>query len=132
MNIIEQIENEIRQNPNFGVKFSIDADAYKCRLGDRVSFGENTTALQCGSFYNYQDILLDEKIIGYLEEIDDGRLFRPMVSSFIIPIADCSEEKLWEQKENEFADNPHLHDAGEVLELRFATLNQMLDFLNAA
>lgn len=132
MNIIEEIENEIRQNPNFGVKFSIDAEAYECRLGDRVCFGENLTAFQCGSLYNYQDIILDGNVIGYLEEIDDGRLFRPMTASFIIPVADCSESELWEQKEREFADNKHLHDAGEVLELRFATLNQLLDFINAA
>lgn len=132
MNIIEQIGNKYRQNPNFGVKFSIDSNAYDCRLGDRISFGENTTDLQCGSFYNYQDILLDGKVIGYLEEIDCGRLFDPIKVSFIIPIADCSEEELWVQKEKEFAENPHLHDAGEILELRFATLNQMLDFLNAA
>lgn len=132
MNIIEQIENKYRQNVNFGVKFSIDPDAYDCRLGERVSFGENTTALQCGTFYNYQDIILDGEIIGYLEEIDCGRLFDPMTVSFIIPIADCSDMETWEKKEKEFAENPHLHDSDEVLELRFATLNQMLDFLNAA
>ena len=132
MNIIEQIENRYRLNKNFGVKFSIDSDAYDCRLGERVSFGENTTALQCGTFYNYQDIILDGKVIGYLEEVDCGRLFDPMTVSFIIPIADCSDMGTWEKKEKEFAENPHLHDSDEVLELRFATLNQMLDFLNAA
>ena len=132
MNIIEQIENEIRQNKNYGVKFSIDAEAYDCCLGDRVSFGENTIATQCGSIYNYQDIFLDGKTIGYLEEIDCGKLFHPMQTSFIIPIADCTEEELWTQKEKELADNQHLHDADEVLELRFATLNQLLDFLKAA
>lgn len=129
MNIIEQIENEIRQNKNFGVKFSIDAEAYDCRLGDRISFGENTTATQCGKIFNYQDIILDGKVIGYLEEIDCGKLFHPIQASFIIPIADCSEHDVWEQKEKEFADNPHLHDADEVLELRFATLNQLINFM---
>lgn len=132
MNILEQVENEYRQNKNFGVQFSIDADAYECRLGDRVSFGESTAAMQCGSFYNYQDIILDGKVVGYLEEVDSGKLFHPITSSFIIPIADCTEEKLWEQKEKEFSENPHLYDAGEVLELRFATLNQVWDFLKAA
>ncbi len=130
MNIVDQIMNEYRQRPNHGIQFSVESEAYKCRVGDRVSFGDNTTVLQCGSFYNYQDIILDGNVIGYLEEVQSGRLFDPMTISFVIPIADCSEKDVWEKMLVQFAGNPHLSDEGESLVLRFATLNQILDHLS--
>lgn len=132
MNIIEQVEKKYRDNPKHGIMFSIDSSAYDCILGDRVVFGDNTTDLQCGTFYNWQDVILDGKVIGYLKEAQSGRMFDPMTISFCVPIADCTEHELWERMESEYKDNPHLYDAGEVLELRFATLNQMLDYLKAA
>lgn len=130
MNIIEQINEEYYQCAGYGVTFSIEPDAYDCSLGRRVSFGENETFLQCGDSINFQDVLLDGNVVGYLREIDCNRLFHPITTSFIIPIADCRDEETWAQKEKEFSGNPHLFDGGEVLELRFATLNQMLAFLN--
>ena len=129
MNIVQEIEQKYRNNPKHGITFSIDASAYDCRLGDRVTFGENTTSMQGGSFYNWQDIILDGKVVGYLEEVESGRLFDPMTSSFIVPIADCSEHELWDEMEVKHKDNPHLYDSGETLQLRFATLNQLLEHL---
>lgn len=132
MNIIEEIEKKYRDNPKHGVTFSIDAEAYECRLGDRVVFGDNTTDMQCGTLYNWQDVILDGKVVGYLQEAQSGRMFDPMTISFCVPIADCMEHELWDKMSEEHKGNPHLHDGGEVLELRFATLNQMLDYLKAA
>lgn len=132
MCILSKIENEIRRSNNYGVQFSIDADAYDCRIGDRVSFGDNETSLQGGSFHNYQDVVLDGKTIGYLEEIDDGKLFHPMIVSFYITLADCTEHELWDKMEKKHKGNPHLYDKGESLVLRFATLNQMLDYLSVS
>lgn len=132
MNIVQEIEQRYRNNPKHGVWFSIDASAYESSVGDRVSFGDNTTAMQCGELYNWQDIILDGKVVGYLEEVESGRLFDPMTSSFIVPIADCSEHELWEKMEVKYKDNQHLYDSGEVLELRFATLNQLLEHLGIA
>lgn len=132
MGIIEQIENEYRQKKNYGVQFSIKPDAYDCKVGNRIYFGENETVLQCGCFYNYQNIIFDGVIVGYLQEIDCGKLFDPITSSFIIPIADCSEEEIWNEMLKKYGNNPHLFDNDEVLELRFATLNQLVDFLGIA
>lgn len=132
MNIVQEIEQRYRNNPKHGVWFSIDASAYESSLGDRVSFGDNTTAMQGGALYNWQDIILDGKVVGYLQEVESGRLFEPITSSFIVPIADCSEHELWDEMEVKYKENPHLYNLGEVLELRFATLNQMLEYLEIA
>ena len=129
MNIVQEIEQRYRNNPKHGVWFSIDASAYESSVGDRVSFGDNTTAMQCGALYNWQDIILDGKVVGYLQEVESGRLLDPITSSFIVPIADCSEDELWNKMEAKYKENPHLYDSGEVLELRFATLNQLLEHL---
>lgn len=129
MNIVQEIEQRYRNNPKHGVQFSIDASAYESSVGDRVSFGDNTTAMQGGALYNWQDIILDGKVVGYLEEVESGRLFDPITSSFIVPIADCSEHELWDEMEVKYKENPHLYDSGETLQLRFATLNQLLEHL---
>ena len=126
MDIIKEIEQEYRNHRNFGVQFSIDADAYDCRLCGRVRFGENMKVQQCGSFINYQNILLDGEFIGWLEEIDCGRLFHPIMTSFVVPIKDSDDEELWEEYEG----NPHFYEHGDGQEMRFATINQMLDYLN--
>ena len=132
MNIVQEIEQRYRNNPKHGITFSIDASAYDCRLGDRVTFGENTTDMQCGTMYNWQDILLDGECIGYLQESQSGRLFDPMTISFCVPLADCSDMETWDEMEKEHKDNPHLVDMDETLLLEFATLNQLLDHLKIA
>ena len=129
MNIAQEIEQRYRNNPKHGILFSIDKSAYESNVGDRVSFGDNTTVVQCGKIYNFQDIILDGEVVGYLEEVMNGKIFDPMTSSFIIPIADCSEHDLWNEMEVKYKDNPHLFDSGETLQLRFATLNQLLEHL---
>lgn len=132
MNIAQEIEQRYRNNPKHGVWFSINASAYESSVGDRVSFGDNTTAMQGGSFYNWQDIILDGKVVGYLEEVESGRLFDPITTSFIVPIADCSEHELWNEMEAKYKDNQHLFDSDETLQLRFATLNQLLEHLEVS
>lgn len=132
MNIIEEIEKKYRDNPKHGVTFSIDAEAYECRLGDRVVFGDNTTDMQCGTLYNWQDVILDGKVVGYLQEAQSGRIFDPMTVSFCIHLADCSDMETWGEMEKEYMKCPHLVDMGETLVLKFATLNQLLDHLKIA
>lgn len=130
MNIIEEIEAEYKSRKDYGIQFSIEPEAYVCDIpDDRLKFGDNTTELQCGTFYNWQPILLDGESVGWLQETRSGRLFDPTTTSFILIIADCSEQDLWDKMLVKHKDNPHLHDAGESLELRFATLQQFIDYL---
>ena len=123
MNIIETINNKYKSNPLYGIQFSIEPSAYDC---DReVELGDNTTYMQCGMMYNYQDVLLDGKPIGFIEERQAGTLFDPMVVSFCITLCDWDEvDKLTDDIRN----NPHFHDAVEAYELRFATLKQLIDY----
>ncbi|MDD6017203.1 MAG: hypothetical protein PUC18_13180 [Prevotellaceae bacterium] len=127
MNIIEQIESEYRSSKNYGIQFSIDPEAYKCNLPEeRVEFGENISDLQCGTFYNWQDVLIDGNVVGYLEESRSGRMLHPTTVSFCVFLADCSEpEKITPEIEK----NPHFRDEGEAYVLKFATLQQMVDYL---
>ena len=126
MSIVDKIDAEYRAKEGYGIQFSIDADAYECRLGDRVMFGESVSEMQCGTMYNWQDILLDDKVIGWLEESRSGKLLHPMVICFSVWLADCTEEG---KITNDMRKNPHFCDAGEYYCMRFATLNQMLDYL---
>ena len=126
-NLIEMAERPYREAPTYGVQFSIDAEAYECRLGDRVSFGDNTTSMECGVEHNYQPILVDGKDTGgYLHEWRRGGLFTPTCISFCYPIADCTEEHL---VTDEHRRNPHFFDEGETYLMAFATLDQYLDYL---
>lgn len=130
MNIVEEIENKYRQAPGYGIQFSIEPECYDCDIPDeRLMFGDNTTEMQCGTEYNWQPILLDGKQIGILQESQSGRLFDPMKTTFLIIIADCTEHELWDEMMEKHTDNPHLYDAGETLQLRFATLQHMIDYL---
>ena len=125
MNIIEEVEREYRESKNFGVTFHIDPEAYDCRIGDRITFGDNISDLQCGTFYNWQDIILDgdkEKPIGVLMEWYRGTLFSPICSTFSVPIPD-------EKVTDEMREDPHFWET-EYCEMQFATLNQLLDYLN--
>lgn len=127
-NIIEQIEAPYRNSKQFGVQFHLDPVAYECDLGDRVSFGENTTEMQCGTFYNYQSVLLDGEPTGaYLEERQRGGLFDPIIISYHFTIADWCDEK-WLSEE--VKQDPHFHDDGECFQMCFATLNQLIKYLN--
>ena len=131
MSIIQEIESKYRANPKHGVTFSIDKEAYESRIGDRITFGKNTSSMECGTMYNWQDICLDtpDNVIGYLEEKVSGRIFDPMCVSFCLTLADCMEKDTWEAMEQKYKDNPHFTDLGETLRLDFATLNQLLDHL---
>ncbi len=129
MNILQEIEKKYRDNKNYGITFSIDSSAYDCRLGDRVCFGQNTTDLHRGTFYNYQDVLLDGKEIGCLVEEQSGKLLHPMLIHYEYPLADWSEE---DKLTDEMRNNPHFSDEGEYFCMRFATLNQLLDYIHAS
>ena len=120
MNILEKAEQRYRKDKYFGIRFSIGPEAYDCRLGDKVSFGDNTTYMGCGVQHNYQPILLDGKEIGVLHEWQRGRLFDPMVCQFELPLDD--------EVSGELRNNPHFVE-DEWNHLSFATLNQLLDYL---
>lgn len=130
MNIVEQIEAEYRAMKGYGIQFSIEPEAYECDIpDDRLMFGDNTTDMQCGTLYNWQPILIDGNSVGFLQEKQSGKLFDPMTITFIYILTDCMEQELWDEMLAKHKDNPHLHDAGESLELRFATLQQFIDYL---
>lgn len=120
--MIEQIDNEYRQRKGYGVTFSIEPSAYDCRLGDRVTFGDNREYMVCGAIKNVQPVLLDGKEIGLLEETQSHNFFHPLTTSFLVPIDDADERTI--------AD-PHYYE-DEYLWMKFATLNQMLDYLKAS
>lgn len=127
MNIIEEIENEYRKRKLYGIQFSIEPEAYECNISDdRIVFGENTTAMQCGTFYNWQDIILDGNVIGFIEERRNGKLFDPMTVSFCVILADCTEP---EKITKEMAASPHFWE-DETYQMRFATLQQLIDYLH--
>ena len=132
MNIVEQIEAEYRAMKGYGIQFSIEPEAYECDIpDDRLIFGDNTTDMQCGTLYNWQPILIDGNSVGYLQEKQSGKLFDPMTVTFIYILADCVEQELWDEMLSKHNDNLHLYDAGETLELRFATLQQFVDYLRS-
>lgn len=132
MNIIEQIEADYRAMKGYGIQFSIEPEAYECDIpDDRLIFGDNTTDMQCGTLYNWQPILIDGNSVGFLQEKQSGKLFDPMTITFIYILADCMEQELWDEMLSKHNDNPHLCDAGETLELRFATLQQFVDYLRS-
>lgn len=132
MNIVEQIEAEYRAMKGYGIQFSIEPEAYECDISDdRLMFGDNTTDIQCGTLYNWQPILIDGNSVGFLQEKQSGKLFDPMTVTFIYILADCMEQELWDEMLSKHNDNLHLYDAGETLELRFATLQQFVDYLRS-
>lgn len=132
MNIVEQIEADYRAMKGYGIQFSIEPEAYECDIpNDRLMFGDNTTDIQCGTLYNWQPILIDGNSVGFLQEKQSGKLFDPMTITFIYILADCMEQELWDEMLSKHNDNPHLYDAGETLELRFATLQQFVDYLRS-
>ena len=126
MNIVEEIEAEYRSKKNYGIQFNIEPEAYDCDIPDeRIEFGDNTTSMQGGALYNWQDIILDGNVIGYLEERQTGKLFDPMTSTFVVFLADCSEpEKITPEMEA----SPHFFE-DKTFQMRFATLQQMIDYL---
>lgn len=126
MGIIADIEAKIKANPLYGVQFGIDPECFECNLGeDRCYFGENYTFMNGGTTFNYQPIIIDGEEVGSLEEIVPWHPFglEPMRTSFILPL---DENKLTrrEKKSKHFCMGPY-----ENPQLRFATLQQLVDFL---
>lgn len=126
MNIIDEIENRYRSMRGYGVQFSIDADAYSYDGPEKVSFGKNETVMQGGVLYNFQPVIINGETFGYLQESKNGKLFDPMQTSFCYIIADCSDVD-YDDVLKVYKDNPHFCE-DECLELRFATLNQFMEF----
>ena len=127
MSMIEVIEDKIKANPMHGVKFSIEPDAYACTLGeDRVLFGDNYSFMNGGTTFNYQPVIVDGKEVARLEEILPWHPFglEPMRTSFIIVLGDNEVTRA-------IIKNPHFEiGCYEQPQLRFATLQQMIDYLN--
>lgn len=127
MDIIKQIEDKYRRNPKYGVQFSIEPDAYNAPAGTEVVFGKNVTEMSSGTFINFQDIKIDGDPFGFLCESQRGGLLEPICTSFCYLIADCQDAD-YDEKFEEYKDNPHFFDAGESIQLNFATLEQFLQF----
>lgn len=120
----EQYDNEYRTMDNFGIQFHIDEIAYECELEHgRVSFGESELFTRHGADINFQDIFIDGKKVGILKEYAPYNVFmlKPILVSFIIPLPD-------EVDDDRLRNNQHFVE-GERNELRFATLQQMIDYL---
>lgn len=127
-NIISEIESRYRSNPLHGVTFSIEATAYDCT--EEVQFGESVTANGGGYVENFQDIIINGKVIGWVHEYRNGRLFEPTCVQFCYFLADCTELDKCGQLEKQFANDPHFY-AGETYRLNFATLQQLIDYVKA-
>lgn len=116
--IIEEAEAEYRNNPLHGVQFSIDADAYN---NEDVTFGESEQSTEGGALVSYQDVIYKRQTIGWVKETQSGRMFAPMVTSFYVPLENATEED---------KRSPHYFE-GEEDYMRFATLQQMVDYINS-
>ena len=116
--IIEETEAEYRNNPLHGVQFSIDADAYN---NEDVTFGESEQSTEGGALVSYQDVIYKGQTIGWVKETQSGRMFAPMVTSFYVPLENATEED---------KRSPHYFE-GEEDYMRFATLQQMVDYINS-
>lgn len=119
MSIVDNIMEKYRAMPMHGIQFSVDPGAYDCN--EKVCFGDNTMNMQCGQIFNWQDVILDGKCIGFLEEIDNGKLFDPMTVSFYVPL---DESKITDT----IRSSKHFHE-DEFCYMRFATLQQMIDYV---
>lgn len=124
MSKFEDIEAKIKANPTHGVKFSIEPEAYGCTLAeDRVVFGDNYTFRNGGTTFNYQPVIVDGKQVAQLEEIQPYNIFEPMRVSFIIGLDNNEVTRTVSR-------NPHFEiGCYEQPQLRFATLQQMIDYL---
>ena len=118
---IEAIDAKYKSNPLYGVQFSIESDAYEC--SEDIRFSGNTTQVQHGDLYNWQDVLLQGEVIGFLEEIASGKLFHPMVISFYVPIPD-------DEMTDDIKSNPHYYE-GEYDYLKFGKLQDMVDYVKS-
>lgn len=119
MTIIEEIEARYHANPQYGIQFSIESSSYEC--DKEVEFIRNRKSMQAGCIYNWQDIILDGKEIGFLEEVVSGKLFDPITVSFYIPVED---EKITPA----MRESPHFYEE-ECCFMRFATLQQMVNYI---
>ncbi len=130
MNILEEIAQEYLNDPNHGIKFSvkdIDQDIFTHKLGDRISFGESVDERQMDTLYEYKDIILDGKPFGYIQFSITKNYLHPTIVSFCYVLADCTEP---EALTAEMVDSPHFDDLTESYRYKFATLQQMLDYLH--
>lgn len=129
MDIIKKIEQQYRQKPNYGIQFSIDANAFNCDItDDLICFDNGVHEMNCGTYRKVQTINIDDKPVGVLEEWKNGGLFEPICFSFEILIADCHDND-YEEKNAKYANNPHFFDQDESTWLAFATLQQFIDYL---
>ena len=120
MNIIKHIESKYRKSPDFGVRFSIDPEAYICDISDeRLALGEPNIFMNCGVSCNNQPILIDGVEVGFVHE-RTGYGLSPMITSFMVGLDDEVSE--------ETRQDPHFLE-DEWNYMCFATLQQMIDYL---
>lgn len=128
--LLEAIEADYRRQATFGIKFSIDADAHKAPKGVSVEYA-NHHALRgyAGEVEHWSDIIVNGKECGYLLEIENrGRCWRPVVTRFLVEIADCGDANFHEQYAT-YRNHPHFLECDEQIYLSFATLGQFVSYL---
>lgn len=91
---------------------------YNCK--ENVTFGESATNTVRGNTINCQNILLNGKVIGILEEVSWYDVTKPMSVTFVMPLPDDLPESL--------KCHPRLVE-GEWNELHFPTLQELVDFV---
>ena len=129
-NLAQFYEDKVRKMKCYGTQFSIDPDAYDCRLGDRITFGDCRISQEHSPRIGVQAVLLDgSNELGLLVTIQEHNIFMPLMTSFEVWLADCDDDN-FDEVRNLHEDNPHFCDMGEWISMKFATINQMLDYLN--
>lgn len=94
-------------------------NTYKCNRN--VTFGKSEIVRWKGNETNIQDVILEGKVIGFLEETSWFDLTRPMEIRFVIPLMDNIPK--------EYKDHPNFsRDCwDEFNELHFNSLQELVD-----
>lgn len=131
MCLFKKIDNEYKSMSNYGITFGIVTDdklyPYDAPDNVEITFGHSEQECSCGQMNNYQMLYLNGKAIGYLHEWCDN-LLKPICVSFRRVFADCQQPDFYELYER-YKGYPHFHDDGESISWAFATINQLLEFL---
>lgn len=94
-------------------------NVYKCNKN--VIFGKSEVSIWRGNETNVQDIILEGKVLGIVQETSWFDLTRPMEIIFIIPLTDNISEE-WKHHPNFSRDH-----WDEFNELHFNSLQELVD-----
>ena len=123
--LADEKESQVRSMRGFGVKFGIDAEDFKCRYDDRISYKFTDDYFDSSQNHTVcKDVLLDGKTICYLDMIEPYCVFRflvPLEHRFIVPVErkDVTEE---------MRNNPHF-DEDDFCLMLFSKLEDVINYL---